>query len=380
MRSRALRGSLVACLGLVACSAVLAVFDGCTIVNGLTVPSDAAEEPRGLDAGSPDGDTCAHALPPPKPNIPDTPGDRTVVVVAKRFTTGASDILAPVGFDLDNSCSCPPAVAQPCVSRKDHCDLAGGRDNATGRLFNTLLGVPTSQKLDLEERVNNGIRAGKNTILIRVLGYNGTPEDPEVTVQVFATLGYFGGGAGTTFVPPRFTADERWALDSRQFTVTPDVPKATTGGYVTGGKLVATLDVTLDLSDNFSVALTGAILQADLAFPGGGGSPTITGGLLAGRWPISDVLRIAGGLRLQDGGKLICETPIAYATIKDLACQEVDLVANRADENKGVACDALSVALLFEAAPASLGEVRTPNPAADCPDAQPDDCTKEAGL
>ena len=157
------------------------------------------------------------------------------------------------------------------------------------------------------------------------------------------------------------------------------MPRATTAGYVARGKLVATLDVTLDLGDSFSVALKGGIVQADISLNGNAGKPTITGGVLAGRWPIADALRVAGRVRLEDGGKLVCENALAYATVKDIICQEADLVADRARDSTGAACDSLSAAILFQAAPASLGPLKTAIVENDCPDAGGDDCTKDGG-
>jgi hypothetical protein len=363
--------------GMLAGSALLAAIDACTIVNGLTVPEDAAATiDSGRDVALETGpiDPCDHARPPPRPSGADQPGNQTITIVARRFGIGTGDAGVPPGFDLDNACSCPPTVADTCVGRKDHCDSIGGRDNATGSLFNTLVGAPTSNKLDFEERVNSGIRAGKNTILVRVTGFNGTADDPDVLVSVYASLGLL-DGAGD-YVTPQFTETEQWALDDRQFPVTPSVPKATTTGYVARGKLVASLDITLDLSDSFSIALTGSTMQADVSLTGNGGKPTITGGVLAGRWPVSDVLRVAGRVQLEDGGSRVCENPLAYATIKDIACQEADLVADRNRDKTGAACDSLSAAIVFEAAPASLGPVRAATPADDCPDTGPDDCTK----
>jgi hypothetical protein len=374
------RQLLVAACGLLAGSAVLVVADACTIVNGLTVPEDAAATIDAGDAVVESGpiDPCDHARPPPKPSTADLPGDLTITVVARRFGVGSGDAGAPAGFDLDNACSCPPAVAETCVGRKDHCDSVGGRDNATGSLFNALLSFPTAKQLDFEDRVNSAVLAGKNTIMVRVTGFNGTANDPAVVVSVYAALGLL-DGAGN-YMTPQFTEDERWALDDRQFPITGSVPKATATGYVANGKLVADLpSISIDLSDSFSIALTGGVLQADIALTGNAGKPTITRGVMAGRWPIADILRVAGQVRLEDGGKAVCDTPLAYITIKDQVCQEADIVADRARDKKGAACDALSAAVVFEAAPASLGPIKPSTPATNCPDATPDDCTKEGG-
>lgn len=371
-----MRKLLVVASALLAGSALLAAVDACTIVNGLEVPpGDAGASGDTLTtADTAPIDPCDHARPPPKPSGADLPGDQTIVVVAKRFDVGTGDVGAPVGFDLDNACSCP-VVAETCIGRKQHCDNPGGRDNATGSLFNTLLGLPTAIKLDFVERINSSIRMGKNTILIRVTGFNGTSDDPSVIVSVYASLGLL-DGAGK-YVKPDFKENEQWALDDRQFPLSTSVPNATTlDAYVADGKLVANLAITLDLSDDFSIALTGSTLQGDLSLTGNAGKPTITGGLITGRWPVSDILRVAGKVGLEDGGTPICENAGAYATLKNFVCEETDLVADRARDKTGAACDALSAGIVFEAGPASLGAVKKGTPSNDCPDARPDDCTK----
>ena len=231
MSGTRLRGPLALLCALLAGSSLLVAVDACTIVNGLTVPEDAAaqRETGASDAGS-DGpiDPCMHAYPPPKPSAADTPTDLSILVAAKRFTLGTPVGSIPPGLDLDNACSCPPAVPDTCVGKKDHCDAVGGRDNAAGSLFNTLLGAPGPQKIDFDERINSGIRAGRNTILLGVDHFNGTNDDPDVSVSVYATVGLLDGSGNN--VAPTFTDADRWALDARQFPVTQTFPRATTQG------------------------------------------------------------------------------------------------------------------------------------------------------
>src|SRR6187401_2913831 len=92
------RKLLVIASALLAGSALLAVIDACTIVNGLTVPADAAV----IDVAEAAADTgpfdpCDHARPPLEPLVPDLPGDHTIIVVARSFHLGG-DGGVPYGF------------------------------------------------------------------------------------------------------------------------------------------------------------------------------------------------------------------------------------------------------------------------------------------
>lgn len=382
VRAGVRRRAILVALGLLGSSTGLAVLDACTIVNGLTVPEDAAlageTSPPG-DAGV-DADPCDPARPPPRPQTPDTAANGTIVAVVSRFIlTVPPPAIAP-GFDLDNTCSCLFGARETCrpasASPTEHCDTAGGRDNAATALFRSFQTLPGATQVDLEKRVNASILMGKNTLLVRVTGFNGTADDPEVTVSLFASLGLYSAASPDDPVPPAFVESERWSLDSRQFTdLSNDIPKTFARGWVAGGKLVALVDTTIDLSDNLMVTLKGGMLQADIDRTGA--KPAITGGTIAGRWPATDMLRVVGRLRTQDGGPRLCENSPARAFIKAQICDQVDITASAAADNTNVVCDALSTGVGFEAKPASLGDRRSGVPDEPCPGEVPDDCAKD---
>jgi hypothetical protein len=375
-RSRSFR----ALLALLTASAALAAIDGCTIINGLTLDGpDAAIDAKPAAEGGADADPCMHARPPVRPLGADTPDNQTITVVVNKFVLDARESGGTIGFDLDGTCSClldaPETCRRPTASGTAHCDTPGGRDNAAGTLFGTFKTLPGDS--DFQARVNDSIAAGKNTLLLRVTGYNGKADDPEVTLSVFASLGLF---VGTTnnHATPQFIESEKWSLDSRQFTdLSSDIPKAFARGWVSGGKLVAMLDTTIDLSDSLTITLKGGIVQADIDTTGT--QPTITGGVIAGRWPVTDLLRVVGRLHTQDGGGRLCDNSTAASFVKTQVCGEVDIRADLTTPVTTEICDAVSAALGFEARPATLGDRRMGTPDDPCPNEVPDDCAKDSG-
>jgi hypothetical protein len=364
MSSRAL-GVLFALLGT---SAALLAADGCTIVNGLSVPVDAgpsAVVDAPVDAKDA-GDGCNHAVPPPRPTTTDGPDVAPVVAVAKRILLSTPTGAVPVGYDLDDVCTTDEAT-ETCTSDKPHLDPPGGIDNNGGDLFNLV-----RTRTDVEQRINDGIALGKTTLLFRVANYNGKPNDPNVIVSVFASPGLL-DGAGNS-VPPSFVESEAWALDEAQFTqLSPDLPVTTSAGYVSGGVVVAFLSSTsIGVSSTFSVNLKSTVLTIDLDLTGA--KPVMTGGIIAGRWAASDLLRVISRQRTSDAGKALCDDPVSYGIAKSVICADLDIMVDRIADRSGLACNATSASIRFEGAPASLGPKKPAVVDEPCPTFPPDSC------
>lgn len=366
------RRSLAMFVALLGCSAAMCAIDGCTIVNGLTVPEDAAaatDAPPPPDEGgdAPPIDGCNHARPPPPPKTSDGPENLSVVVVAKQILLSPDPTGDPVGYDLDDKCSGP----ETCVGEKPHEDPGGrGVDNNAGSLFTLVNG-----RTDLEQRVNDGILLGGKTILLRITGYNGKADDPAVTISLYTSQGLFDGSGNN--VAPAFVESEAWSLDQSQFSaIAPDLPKATTQGYVANGIVVGSLSASVALSASFSVTFNAAYVTAELDLTGA--KPTIKSGIIAGRWPVADILRVIARLRTSDGGKPLCNDATNYAFAKKIICDDLDIRGDRADDGKMLPCNATSAAIRIMTAPASLGAHRTEPPDEPCPGFPADDC-KDGG-
>jgi hypothetical protein len=368
------RAPLTIVLSLLAASGALCVVDGCTIVNGLVVPHDASATSMG-DARSDaapaadGGDGCDHALPPPRPAVTDTADDLTVIAVARQILLSTPSGTVAVGYDLDDTCSVDRAT-ETCLGAKPHSDPPRGIDNNAGDLFNLVNG-----RTDLEKRVNDGIVVGKNSLLVRLGGYNGKADDPRVTVSIYASPGLLDGTGQPQ--PPQFVDTEAWSLDDGQFNAITDLPTATTDGYVANGTVVAFLDVKIALSNDFSLTFDGAVLTAQLDLTGS--KPAITSGVIAGRWPATDILRVVARQRTADGGKALCDDPISYAVAKSIICSDLDIRSDRSSDGKGLACDATSASLRFLGGHASLGSRKAGVPDEPCPTFPSDSCNGDGG-
>jgi hypothetical protein len=370
MRTRAF-GVLFALLGI---SGALLTADGCTIVNGLTVPVDAAPAATvdaAVDAAKDSGDGCNHAMPPSRPTMPDGADIAPVVGVAKQILLSTPTGEVPVGYDLDDVCTTDMAT-ETCTGDKPHVDPPGGIDNNAGDLFNLV-----KTKTDVEERINSGIALGKTTLLFRLSGYNGTPNDPNIIFSVYASPGLLDGSGQS--MPPSFVESEAWALDDAQFTaISPDLPTTTTTGYVSNGVVVAFLASTkIGLSSSFAVNLKSAVLTADLDLTGG--KPVMKGGVIAGRWAASDLLHVISRQRTSDGGKALCDDPLNYGVAKAVICADLDIMVDRIADRTGLACNATSASIRFVAAPASLGPKRSTPPDEPCPTFPADSCRGDGG-
>jgi hypothetical protein len=373
MRTRAF-GVLLALLGL---SGALLVADGCTIVNGLTVPVDAgpaaAVDAAPADAAKDGGDGCNHALPPPPP--PPTTVDGAdiapVVVVARQILLSTAMGAVPVGYDLDGVCTTDQAT-ETCIGDKPHVDGPGGIDNNGGDLFNLV-----KTKTDVEQRINDGIAVGKTTLLFRLSNYNGTPNDPNIILSVYASPGLLDGSGQS--ITPTFVESEAWALDESQFTaLSPDLPTTTSTGYVSNGVVVAFLASTsIGLSSSFSVNLKSAVLTAELDLTGA--KPIMKGGIIAGRWAASDLLRVISRQRTSDGGKALCDDALNYGVAKAVICADLDIMVDRIADRSGLACNATSASIRFVGAPASLGAKRASVPDEPCPTFPLDSCRGDGG-
>lgn len=368
MRRRA-RASIVALFACAAASGIVAM-NGCTIVNGLVAdPPDGGvvvAEGGGNDAeAGPVGNGCS--APPPKPEIPDD-GALEVVAVTKQLFLTPKPGSSPVGFDLDESCLLPSS--DTCTSPQKVTDGKGGLDNRGADLF-----ALVNDRTDLEERANKGITDGKNAFLVKVAKYNGKREDPLVEISLYSALGLLDGGNN---VPPKFEETEAWTIDEDSFNDL-GLPSIVAIGWVTGGKAYAFVppETSLRLSNTFSVLLAGGVVQLDLDLAGT--KPRITGGVIAGRWPVRDMLQTVSRQRLSDAGDSAICAPgqeVLLALARTQICGNVDIMSERTRDRQNALCDAVSVGFAFEMGAASLGGKMAFAPEDDCPGFDAGACEK----
>lgn len=265
-----------------------------------TGPTDAGE-PR--DAGGVDGgpactrppetvpgvgEACAARAVPPRPRgCPEDSEARTV----ERALRGMR--LRPVEgvFDLDRHCTTASGTAASCLSAPGPIgDLDLGVDNAwaTDVTRDLLFVDPSFESLLLARQ-----ESGFGTPVLRIEGWNGLPDDPQVTVTLVVAVRTADGE------PPRWDGTDVYAPSDRWFDETGRPLIRSTDGYVTGGLAVAELPDRLPMylplheDADYPMILNEAHIVSTIAPDG-----SITDALILGRWAVSDALLALEALAL----------------------------------------------------------------------------------
>ena len=353
---------------------------GCSLVTsfegfGCDGPClDAAASDGGAVEAAADGsDDCTHTRwPPPPSGTTDTTELTAITAVAALAAFGDLDGGdAAIGYDLDGVCTCPaPGSCRNATTDAATCDEPGsGRDFA----FRTTLLRLQPYGLSFDDNgLNRGLRSGQYGLVFRLDEYNGKADDGQVSFAIYDAIGVEGFEAGAQ---PTYDGNDTWTLDVDSIrgglgTLPNYVDHA---AYVTGGVLVANLDVVLDV-----IVYTGAsalILPLDVraahvtarirSVPGGF---ALDDGLLAGRVMLSSLFRVSAALGY-------CPGSAVYEAFRPLLCGAADVNHDPAHDLAGDApCDGLSSVLAFRTVPAKIGSVAKRAPllvacadAGDCP-------------
>jgi len=275
-----------------------------------------------------------------------------------------------MSFDLDGLATCPgqPSCLAPTGSPPEYaCDGPGGRDNGLYRLLKRV-GADTQ------------LPPGGPKFLIGIEGYNGGLNDRQVTVRMYNSTGaqaaLADGGGGDPDggpVTPKFDGTDYWRIDQAQLQNTPQLgtqcsqpgdPCSTafkdTAAYVTNGQLVSVFDIPVLFSEYGPKAqfdLRAAVLIARVQQRDGGGW-SLDDGQLVGRASAESVVRVFGVSNdTFSPGKLFCQVPADFGTIRKLMCDALEIAADRTKDGKPETCTGMSVDFLFHAKPARLGTV-----------------------
>ena len=364
-------------------------------------PGDLSDLTRGRPDGSAvavvdaaDVAVCTHASAPERPNTPDGPSRPSIVFAfdGVRFDNGAEDsgLPRPEGLDLDRSCTCadpklePESCVPPDSGAPRPCDGVDGRDNAAGPL---LAAASASGNAFGTAAFQTQVRSGAFNLITTVSSWNGLPDDPSVIVGLQLSGGLEGSQTDAGRGRPRFDGTDVWTVtpgsvlggadlvgkDCRNVITSCIAAKSDTNAYVSGGVLVAHLDVALPIVTNnssFTIECVAATVTARLVPTANGYRST---GEIDGRWPIDRLLpslaRIPNPIT---PGRPLCATDSGlelYGLIKKNACEGVDLTANPSLDRTGAPCDAISNAISFTAVSAAIGTVyEPPNSNSDCQD------------
>jgi len=360
-------GLLAATAAGVACHALVGIEDSSPAPSAGT-GGDAAVD--GAPDAPPDAG-CKLAQPPTAPVGADTGGSIELTVAVREVDLGdrvgvSGPTWPTVGYDLDKLCTCAEDTLGSCKApNKVICDGEQGRDNALGYFLFQVRDVFKVKDFG-SDQITTGIEGGNNTILIRVRGYNGTPNDGKVEVSWFASADFDETNAN----PPKWDGSDVWAVLSSSLnpktaadggvTYSVDDPKYIDKlAYVTNGTLVVSLpEGTLSLSSKKAITFAAAIFTAKLTEVGGAWQ--LQDGVLAGITKVTDVLGLLPMLDDPITNQPICTDNLAYAGAKALICDSPDMSVIGTPAKT---CDYVSLGVGVRGAPAKLGSVRLMSPA-----------------
>lgn len=307
------------------------------------------------------------------------------------------------GFDLDRAYSCREdcAFIDPECARPDfladldedqearRCDWPNGVDNTGVYLFDLLSTVSGTDSAALSEQAD----AGEWSLLVRVSEWNGEPNDAQVTVSLYSTLGFetdegaggaggggattgVGGGGGAAPLPtPIWNGTDRWIIDSRSLADPLDLDAPTFRhelAYVSDGMLVAQIDGLFYAgSARVPIRVVSGSLVARLQDDGP--STKLTGATFAGRWAAEDLIAAFGPL-LIEGFPFCSDLAGFFTNAMSEVCRLVDVTSPGGSGT----CNAVSIALRFDAEEVLPGSIVTPTDVID--DCEPTDCATLLGL
>jgi hypothetical protein len=423
-----------------ACIAVLlnAAFFACggqtRVLGGEEPTGSGGTAANGVDSGGTgggSGDTgagglCASSEQPPDRLSGNLGTDLPPIVVAMRtidfgepyVSNGTAFPFRDLGYDIDGVCTfiendvlrnakclAPSfATAVPgCTYCGNLSDFQNGRDNGLGRLIAEL----SQHIIGLGGAAyNEQIGQGKVSLLFRVRGYNGQPNDDQVELTLLTPAAMENQPSNDRTVP-EWDGLDRWPVagDSLNFNTAgqPDInnPKfRDENAYVSNGVIVASLSqadlrLRLGITQTLVVEL---LLQFKQAFftaelkqvpktvaSADSGTKTellwmMQNGTIASRLSVNDLLRQLD--QFPDPTALIqplCMTSAAYPRVRDIVCSFVDICASDLCAPTAP-CDAISVGIGFEAEQALLGDIYQLQPLQDrCPGEPLDDCFNPIG-
>ena len=342
------------------------------------------------------GPACELSHPPPRPDVDDDPTDvgRRVWALKDVVLNQDGDRWRTIGYDLDGLCSRPPSPAVECVpparGADPETDGEGGIDNAFGHWLYPLVQV-TLPTLEADARAAEELGVG--AIVVVLDGWNGEPNDSRV--QATLLIGMTGtpgpsdgarpdvveAGAritlpdGSAAPPPAWDGDDWFWVRSDGYSATdPTQPVLfDDNAYVSDGLLVAVLPARVDIlfqstDQAVLVRLTESIAVARMI---DGGARVEA--MVAGRWPVVDILETAERVGL-------CEGTGQYRLIEDQLGRIADLRAIAGTGGDGVPCNALSLGASFTGYAAHLaGALAAPAVPNACATAATDGGVPDAG-
>jgi len=290
---------------------------------------------------------------PESTNGDSEPNDPVDFFTALRIVDlGETSLAARPGFDLDAVCTCCLSCEQtatcdpPLGSQGEECDSVDGvsnlgRDNNLAKFLATSVSGPVGLS---STALRSAADAGSWTLLIRVYDYNGLPDDKQVSIAVYTTLGAMGAPVwnGNDVFQVRSDSVAVASLDIDQ----PLVSNA--DAYVSDGMLVGVFGsarpLVLHLDNAFTVELSYAVLQARIEQDGA--DLKLSDGVIGGIWDMRAVFEALAGARVGELPRM-CTDNVAYAGVKEALC----VLRDSLDAPQPVTCGGISFGMGFSASP-----------------------------
>jgi hypothetical protein len=300
--------------------------------------------PPGTGDAGPDG-ACGTSI-PTRPESADSPDGPDLAFALRELEFGND--LTRLNFDrknLDGLCSCPQKGAcTPPANEQPYCDLSFGVDNAGGTLLDEIYKLSSSTKT-----VTEGFKNGTSTIALRVRGYNGKPDDPQVELMILPVVGFGGPPAwdgGDVRQPNEYWLASKAPLVSKFFD---------SKAYVRGGVLVASGSGLLPFGDL-------VIDTIDFRLIGKIDGDRLTEGNLIFRSKADEFIRSVSRFanpNMPEAG--LCSGPI-FDTLKARVCKSRDLPSDPKADGQETPCNALSFTYRFTSLKVALGGTKLEPP------------------
>ncbi len=283
-----------------------------------------------------------------------------------------------IGLDLDGIDTQPPVPESECVPPDDSAEVPldgeEGIDNVFGaELFPVVsLAIP-----DLQQRARQNQLAGLGTILLRASEWNGTANDPRVSIELSQAAGGTSANPATVefdgndlvnvsdgLAPPEPNWDGNdnfWARDDTYFDGMPLIRDD--NAYINDGVVVMRLPDRIDIlffvgdDAGITVQLTDAYAFATLD----GDLTNLTTATVAGRWRVIDLINSGDNIG-------VCQGSAERTIVENQLAKIADVRATPDTGGPGIECDAVSLGVSFTGIRANfvdLGPSRPlPNPCA----------------
>lgn len=370
-------------LVLTACQLIVGVKDEV----GVARPDDASFDAGPTEASAAEAQPaaiCGDAMPPGPAPTTDLPSNGVLTfAVSQMHVRHTGD--APLGYNLDGRCTSKSDLVnqRPCSGTTGD-DDPGGADNEFGNVVDDFKGLLTGDAGPdpPSKAINRGIGNGVGTMLLSIGGYGGFDggtaftDDSKVTLSLAPSAGLQGSGcgadAGDAGGAPLADGCDLWSV----------VPDAATGsplalykgggtGYVRGGVLVVHAEVLTLVFDKVTITFHSAVVSATLSNEDG--VHKLKNGVIAGRISARELTASVLMFSLTSDGKTpVCQVSGEPGLIRAAFCGRRDIPLSPMDDGKIlggklVDCDAVSIALGFDAVAATVGTEGAPSAASDCP-------------